>query len=73
MTQAFDGLEDNPYLRRQVAIEMATRQCSELLAEGVNQLHFYTLNRAALIRAVCESIGVSADSNFYAENMPLVA
>ncbi len=58
--EAFAGLDDNPFQRRQVAIDLASRQCSDLQRHGVSQFHFYTLNRAALIRAVCENIGVQA-------------
>ena len=60
LAEAFEGLDDTPYERRQVAIELASRQCTELQENGVSQFHFYTLNRAALTRAVCENIGVSA-------------
>ncbi|MBO6782333.1 MAG: methylenetetrahydrofolate reductase [NAD(P)H] [Alphaproteobacteria bacterium] len=60
LADAFRGLDDTPYERRQVAIELASRQCRELQDAGVSQFHFYTLNRAALTRAVCENIGVAA-------------
>ena len=58
MHNTFSKLDDSPYMQRQVAIDLATQQCDELLAEGTNTFHFYTLNRSALIRAVCENIGV---------------
>jgi len=61
LKEAFAGLDDSPYQRRQVAIELASRQCQDLQRQGVEDFHFYTLNRAALIRAVCENIGVHAD------------
>ncbi len=55
---AFEGLDDSPFERRRVAIELASRQCAGLLENGVTNFHFYTLNRAALTQAVCENIGV---------------
>ncbi|MDE0779199.1 MAG: methylenetetrahydrofolate reductase [NAD(P)H] [Alphaproteobacteria bacterium] len=60
LADRFEGLDDNPYDRRQVAIELASQQCHELMANGVDLFHFYTLNRAALTQAVCESIGVTS-------------
>ncbi len=60
LADAFAGLDDTPYERRQVAIDLASRQCADLQDNGVSQFHFYTLNRAALTHAVCENIGVSA-------------
>lgn len=55
----FEGLDDNPYDRRQVAIEVASRQCLDLMEHGISDFHFYTLNRAALTQAVCENIGIA--------------
>ena len=36
--------------------------CSELVAEGVDALHFYTLNRPDLTRNVCRALGVTPQS-----------
>lgn len=33
--------------------------CSELVDEGVEALHFYTLNRPELTRAICHALGVT--------------
>jgi len=60
LADRFEGLDDNPYDRRQVAIEVASQQCLALMENGVDLFHFYTLNRAALTQAVCESIGVTS-------------
>ncbi|MFD2739123.1 methylenetetrahydrofolate reductase [NAD(P)H] [Sulfitobacter aestuarii] len=38
---------------------LCTELCSDLLDEGVEDLHFYTLNRADLTRDVCRAIGVT--------------
>lgn len=54
----FEGLEDDPETRRMVAATVAVEQCRRLEAEGVESLHFYTLNRPELTRAVCHMLGV---------------
>ncbi len=41
-----------------LATAICTEMCDRLMAEGVDQLHFYTLNRAHLTRDVCHALGV---------------
>ncbi|MCC5985522.1 MAG: methylenetetrahydrofolate reductase [NAD(P)H] [Rhodobacteraceae bacterium] len=41
-----------------LATALCTELCDRLLAEGVEHLHFYTLNRAHLTRDVCHALGV---------------
>ena len=41
-----------------LATAICTEMCSDLLDEGVNSLHFYTLNRPELTRDVCFALGV---------------
>jgi len=57
--KAFEGLDDQPEARNRTAVEIAHGQCLKLLAEGVDHLHFYTLNRADLTAAVCKKSGIS--------------
>ena len=40
-------------------IDYATRQCEELLREGVEGLHFYTLNKAHSTTAVVKNLGLA--------------
>jgi methylenetetrahydrofolate reductase (NADPH) len=54
----FDGLADDPASRAAMAIEVAAAQCRQLRAAGIDEFHFYTLNRAELVLAICEAIGV---------------
>ncbi len=54
----FDGLDDDPQARSAVAVRIAAEQCRRLRAAGVDEFHFYTLNRADLILAICGAIGV---------------
>lgn len=41
-----------------LATAVATQLCDNLLAEGVEHLHFYTLNRPELVRDVCHALGL---------------
>ena len=41
-----------------LATALATELCSDLLDEGVDNLHFYTLNRPELTREICHALGV---------------
>jgi len=60
MAAHFDGLDDDPDTRRLVAASLAAEQCRRLHANGVHEFHFYTLNRADLIVAICHLLGVRA-------------
>jgi methylenetetrahydrofolate reductase (NADPH) len=60
MASQFDGLDDDPDTRRLVATSIAAEQCRRLHANGVHEFHFYTLNRADLIVAICHLLGVRA-------------
>jgi methylenetetrahydrofolate reductase (NADPH) len=55
----FAALDDNdPELRRMVAIVVAAEQVRLLQANGVDEFHFYTLNRPELTRAIAHILGV---------------
>ena len=41
------------------ATAVCTEMCTDLISEGVDKLHFYTLNRPELTRDVCHAIGVN--------------
>jgi methylenetetrahydrofolate reductase (NADPH) len=60
MASHFDGLDDDPDTRRLVAASVAAELCRRLHANGVHEFHFYTLNRADLIVAICHLLGVRA-------------
>jgi methylenetetrahydrofolate reductase (NADPH) len=61
MAVHFEGLDDDPDTRRLVAASIAAEQCRRLHANGVHEFHFYTLNRADLIVAICHLLGVRAN------------
>ena len=50
----FGGLEGDDF--NKASIEVATDICQKLAKGGVQQLHFYTLNRADVTKAICENI-----------------
>jgi methylenetetrahydrofolate reductase (NADPH) len=58
MAELFDGLDDDPDIRRMVAASIAAEQCRLLHANGVNQFHLYTMNHSALGYAICHMLGV---------------
>ncbi|MCZ6838745.1 MAG: methylenetetrahydrofolate reductase [NAD(P)H] [Alphaproteobacteria bacterium] len=61
LADAFEGLDDDPDGRRRVAEKVAGDQCLELMKHGVDEFHFYTLNRAQLTVAICRQLGISED------------
>jgi len=44
-----------------LATALCTELCTELLAEGVEHLHFYTLNRPGLSRDVLHALGINPE------------
>ena len=54
----FDGLDDDPDTRRMIAANVAIEQVQRLRQHGVDEFHFYTLNRAELAYAICHALGI---------------
>lgn len=54
----FDGLDDDPETRKLLAASIAAEMCARLQEEGFADFHFYTLNRADLVYAICRVLGV---------------
>jgi methylenetetrahydrofolate reductase (NADPH) len=42
-----------------LSLTLCTTMCTRLIEEGVDNLHFYTLNRPHLTREVCRALGVT--------------
>lgn len=55
MEEKFSGLQEHEPAHDEVAIEIATRQCQHLKAEGVDFFHFYSMNRGDLIKSVMKA------------------
>jgi methylenetetrahydrofolate reductase (NADPH) len=60
LAHRFDGLDDDPETRRLIAASFAIEQVRRLQEHGVQEFHFYTLNRAELAYAICHVLGVRA-------------
>ncbi len=58
LADLFDGLDDDAETRKLIAATVAERQCTALREDGVDEFHFYTLNRADLTYAICHILGV---------------
>jgi methylenetetrahydrofolate reductase (NADPH) len=54
----FDGLEDDADTRKLIAASVAIEQVQQLQKEGIDEFHFYTLNRSELTFAICHALGV---------------
>ena len=58
MADLFDGLDDDPQTHKLVAAGVAAEQCRALHTEGITDFHFYTMNQADLVYAICHILGV---------------
>ncbi len=58
LSQRFAGLEDDAETRQMIAASVAIGQVQRLQSEGINEFHFYTLNRSELTFAICHALGV---------------
>jgi methylenetetrahydrofolate reductase (NADPH) len=54
----FAGLDDDPDTRRLIAAAVAIEQVQALQQHGVEEFHFYTLNRSELTYAICHALNV---------------
>ena len=59
--QRFEGLEHDVDTRRMVAAAVAAEQVLDLVDRGVSEFHFYTMNRADLVYAICHLLGLRAE------------
>ena len=60
LAERFEGLDDDAVTRRLVAAAVCAEQVIDLIDRGVTNLHFYTMNRADLVFAICHLIGLRA-------------
>lgn len=58
LARRFEGLDNDPATSHLVAAAVATEQVMDLVDEGVKKFHFYTLNRADLVYAICHLLGL---------------
>jgi methylenetetrahydrofolate reductase (NADPH) len=58
LAQRFEGLDDDLATRRLVAAAVCAEQVLDLIDRGVTDLHFYTMNKADLVYAICHLAGL---------------
>lgn len=58
LARRFEGLDEDVATSHLVAVAVATEQVMDLVDEGVKSFHFYTLNRADLVYAICHLLGL---------------
>jgi methylenetetrahydrofolate reductase (NADPH) len=58
--ERFAGLDNDAPTRRLIAAAVAAEQVMDLVHRGVTDFHFYTMNRADLVFAICHLLGVRA-------------
>jgi len=68
LAERFDGLENDPQTHALVAAAVAAEQVLDLVERGVNEFHFYTMNRADLVFAICHLIGIRAGGGLHVES-----
>jgi methylenetetrahydrofolate reductase (NADPH) len=61
MAERFAGLDDDPETTHLMAATVAAEQVLDLADQGVREFHFYTLNRAKLVYAICHLLGIRPD------------
>jgi methylenetetrahydrofolate reductase (NADPH) len=58
MARRFEGLDSDVQTTHLVAAAVAAEQVMDLVDQGIRQFHFYTLNRADLVYAICHLLGL---------------
>lgn len=58
LARRFAGLNNDPETRKLVGVSIACEQVMDLVDRGINDFHFYTMNRADLTYAICHMLGM---------------
>jgi methylenetetrahydrofolate reductase (NADPH) len=58
LAERFAGLDNDPATRKLIAASVAAEQVLDLVDRGVTDFHFYTMNRADLVYAICHLLGL---------------
>jgi len=54
----YNGTDEDESTREFITANIAAELCQKLLEQGVNDFHFYTLNRASLALSICRLLGL---------------
>jgi methylenetetrahydrofolate reductase (NADPH) len=60
LAHRFEGLDEDADTRKMIAAAVAIDQVQQLQRHGIDEFHFYTLNRSELTYAICHALGVRA-------------
>lgn len=69
LAKRFEGLENDPETHKLVTAAVVVEQVMDLLDHGITHFHFYTLNRADLVYAICHLLGMRPQTS---ESDPLL-
>ncbi len=58
LVERFHGLDQDTATRKLIAAAVAAEQVFDLVDRGVTTFHFYTMNRADLVFAICHLLGL---------------
>jgi methylenetetrahydrofolate reductase (NADPH) len=58
LADRFEGLDEDVATRKLIAAAVAAEQALDLVERGVTDFHFYTMNRADLVYAICHLLGL---------------
>src|SRR5215470_9194768 len=58
LAERFQGLDQDAATRKLIAAAVAAEQVFDLVDRGVTTFHFYTMNRADLVYAICHLLGL---------------
>jgi len=58
LAERFAGLDEDAATRKLIAAAVAAEQALDLVDRGVRDFHFYTMNRADLVYAICHLLGL---------------
>jgi methylenetetrahydrofolate reductase (NADPH) len=67
LARRFEGLDHDLETRKLVAAAVAAEQVIDLLDRGVADFHFYTMNKADLVFAICHLLGLRPEPQAIAE------
>ncbi|MBD9372928.1 methylenetetrahydrofolate reductase [NAD(P)H] [Rhizobium sp. ARZ01] len=63
LADRLEPLDGRPDDRAMVAAELAARQVEGLIGLGIDEFHFYTMNRSALVSSVLDQVGFKRQEN----------
>ena len=58
LAERFEGLDEDVATRKLIAAAVAAEQVLDLVDRGVTDFHFYSMNRADLVYAICHLLGL---------------